>query len=62
MEHIATATVNLQDSSENPDVTKVELNGLTSSSEICSHWSRPSHSRSSGVPCGVASDERWQQR
>ena len=62
MEHIATATVNLQDSYENPDVTQVELNGLTSSSEICSHWDRQSYSKSSGVLCGVASDERWQQR
>ena len=29
---------------------------------MCSHWDRPSHSRSSGVPCGVALDGRWQQR
>ena len=62
MEHIVTAAENLQDF-EDPQ-SQIEHNVLTSSSEMCSRLGCPSHSRSSGVLCGVASGEsqQWRRR
>ena len=62
MEHIVTAAENLQDF-EDPQ-SQIEHNVLTSNSGMCSRLGCPSHSRSSGVLCAVASGEsqQWRRR